>query len=96
MINNFIDPFFFFIALFFGLFIVYISAPKPDIIIKYPTPDNAGKVVYKDSAENCYKYKAEQVKCPKNPEIQKVQYVDTLEKESEGAISAIMNMFSKK
>jgi hypothetical protein len=88
----FIDPFYFFMALFFGLFVVYISSPKPDVVIKYPTPDNAGKVVYKDSAESCYKYKAEQVKCPKNPEIQKIQYVDTVDKENEGAISAIAKM----
>lgn len=59
-----IEPIYFFIALSIGLFFAYISTPQPDIIIKYPTPDNAGKVIYKDKAEVCYKYKAQEVSCP--------------------------------
>ena len=66
MILKFIIPFYFFIALFIGLFIAYISTPAPDIIIKYPTPQNAGKIVYKDDSDVCYKYKAEEVSCPKD------------------------------
>ena len=64
MISKYIIPFYFFIALFIGLFIAYISTPVPDIIIKYPTPQNAGKIVYKDDSDVCYKYKAEEVSCP--------------------------------
>lgn len=66
MISKYIIPFYFFIALFIGLFIAYISTPVPDIIIKYPTPQNAGKIVYKDDSDVCYKYKAEEVSCPKD------------------------------
>ena len=66
MISKFIIPFYFFIALFIGLFIAYISTPVPDVIIKYPTPQNAGKIVYRDDSDVCYKYKADEVNCPKD------------------------------
>ncbi len=54
----------FFIALAIGLFFTYIFAPKKRIIIKYPTPENADKLVYKDNAETCYKYKPNEIQCP--------------------------------
>ena len=40
--------------------------PLPDIIIKYPTPDNTESIRYKDRADNCYKYKTTEVDCLKN------------------------------
>lgn len=55
----------FFFALAIGMFYVYIRVPPPKIVMKYPTPDNAGKVVYKDEADNCYVYQAtKQDSCP--------------------------------
>lgn len=60
-----IDPFYFILALAVGLFFVYITNDNvPDVILMYPTPNNAGKVIYKDSADVCYKYEKEEVKCP--------------------------------
>ena len=53
----------FFLAFILGMFYVYISAPKPRIIIKYPTPYNANKIVYKNGNDMCYKYSAEEIKC---------------------------------
>ena len=38
----------------------------PNIIIQYPTPENAGKKVYKDDAGVCYKYRTEEVEFPKD------------------------------
>lgn len=32
-----IDLLYFFITLFIGLYIVYITSPKPNIILEYPT-----------------------------------------------------------
>jgi hypothetical protein len=37
--------------------------PSKNVII-YPTPYNAGKIVYKDDAGVCYKYDIKEVKCP--------------------------------
>ena len=56
----------FIIAFAIGMFYVYIAAPKPKIIIKYPTPYNANKIVYKNDNDICYKYKVDEVKCSDN------------------------------
>jgi hypothetical protein len=37
--------------------------PPPEIILKFPSPYNAGKVTYKDKSNTCYKYRAENVPC---------------------------------
>ena len=98
MILRFINPLVFFIALCVGFFIVYISAPKPEVIIKYPTPDNAGQIIYKNKAEDCYKYKANKVKCPKdnnlisNP-IDDDNNIENKEEEKKGIFESI---FKKK
>tara|TARA_B100001250_G_C19388651_1_gene609512 strand:+ start:98 stop:334 length:237 start_codon:yes stop_codon:yes gene_type:complete len=61
-----IIPIYFFIAFCIGMFFVYLSTPKPKVIFKYPTPENSGKIIYKDTADICYKYKATEVDCPKD------------------------------
>jgi len=62
--TDYIDAPAFFIALAIGLFITYIYSPHKKIIIKWPTPENAGNIVYKDKADTCYKYNANEVPCP--------------------------------
>jgi hypothetical protein len=61
-----IDPLIFFISFTIGLFMCYITNPKPNIVIKYPNPENAGKIIYKDNAEACYVYTSEEIKCPED------------------------------
>ncbi len=73
-ITEYIDPLAFFIALFIGLFITYVLAPPKKYVIKWPTPDNTDKNVYKDDADVCYKYKAEEVQCPSDKS--KIQQVE--------------------
>jgi hypothetical protein len=54
----------FIIAFAIGIFYIYVSTPKPKVVIKYPTPYNANRIVYKHNDTNtCYKYMAEEVKC---------------------------------
>lgn len=76
-----ISPFYFLVSLAIGMFLVYITTPPPEVIIEYPTPDNAGKVIYKDTdrsadgSESCYTYMAKEVSCPTNEEdIMKTPY----------------------
>jgi len=61
-----INPIVFFLSLCVGLFICYITTPSPDIIYKYPTPENLKLLTYIDEASNCYKYSAKKIPCPKN------------------------------
>lgn len=61
-----IDPFYFFVAFSLGILFVYISTPPPEVVLKFPSPYNAGKVLYKDKANSCYRYKAVDVACPKD------------------------------
>jgi hypothetical protein len=53
----------FFIAFFIGISYVYLSAPKQKIIIKYPTPYNSNKIIYKNESDLCYTYEVEDIKC---------------------------------
>lgn len=96
--TDYIDPLAFFIALFIGLFLSYIYSPPKKIIIKWPTPENAGKVIYKDDADTCYKYNAKEVSCPDdkdditNTSIQYSQHDNT---KSGGLFDNIKNVFNK-
>ena len=58
------DIFAFLLGLGIGIFLVYIMHPIPRIIIKHPTPLNAGKIIYKNDDNNCYKYEANEITCP--------------------------------
>lgn len=95
---DYIDPLYFFISLFIGLFVAYVSAPVPDIVIKYPTPENAGKVVYKDDSDVCYKYEAIEVDCPSDKsKISRVglQYVNNEDKNHKNIFSRMTDMFKQ-
>lgn len=98
MFTDLINPLVFFISLSIGLFFAYISTPVPDVVIKYPTPENAGKVMYMDSAKNCYKYRAKAVKCPKKKkaETMPIQHVSLNGKKNEGVIKNFQLMMEKK
>lgn len=63
--SDFISPPAFFISFFVGIFLVYILAPTPDVIFRYPTPENAGKIIYQDHANTCYTYNVKEVNCDK-------------------------------
>lgn len=60
-----IDPLVFIISFGIGLFIVYVSSPKPTVIIKYPTPEN-NDMIFHDDGDNCYKFNINEVPCPKD------------------------------
>jgi hypothetical protein len=59
-----IIPFYFLIAFYVGMFIVYVSYTIPDIMVQYPTLENAGKIIYQSDNDSCYKYKKVEVMCP--------------------------------
>lgn len=63
---NLIDPIFFLVSFAIGIIYLKVTADKPKIVYKYPTPHNAGKITYVDDAGVCYKYNAIPVTCPPN------------------------------
>jgi hypothetical protein len=56
----------FLIAFSLGFLYVYAIGPERKAIIKYPTPFNSGKLIYKDSANNCFIYESKKVVCPED------------------------------
>ena len=63
-IIKFFDAKAFIISLAIGIFFVYISSPEPQTLYIYPTPDNVDKILYKDKTDTCYKFSANETKCP--------------------------------
>ena len=66
LLGKYIDFRIFLISLSLGILLVYINEPAPTIIYVYPTPENIGKIQYKDKIGNCYNFSALEVKCPAN------------------------------
>jgi hypothetical protein len=57
-----IIPLYFISALFITMFIMYIMYPNPEIIIKYPLPEQEISDVYVDDNDVCYRYHRREVK----------------------------------
>lgn len=99
MLSEFFDPLYFFIALAVGMLIVYVTTPVPEVVYKYPTPANAGRVVYQDTSENCYNYRAKEVDCPKDEKaisVVPIQHVNLEEKSRESIITQFQKMINEK
>lgn len=58
-----INCLYFTISFCVGILFVYILSPSPVIVQKFPSPDNIRHTIYKDKADNCYKYTASEVSC---------------------------------
>jgi hypothetical protein len=66
MILEYISFPIFIISFAIGLFFVYIYGPEMKKIYIYPSPENIDKFMFKDNADNCFTFEANQVDCPKN------------------------------
>ena len=58
-----INLFVFALSLFVGLFLVYVTSPKPRIILKYPNLKNVNNLNFVDENNNCVKLSAKEVAC---------------------------------
>ena len=59
MLLGHIRPLWFFAAFAFGLLACYVLQPKPEVVVRFPSPYNAGKVVYRGVMNvNSWKVKA--------------------------------------
>ena len=68
-----IQPLYFLVAFGLGLLYCYISKPKPQVVLKFPSPTNVGKVTYKSGDGSCYKFKANKESCPLDKDLIKPQ-----------------------
>ena len=59
-----INPLWFFISLSIGILLTYLFSSEYKTIIKYPHPSK--DIIYKDLDDTCYKYVANEIKCPSN------------------------------
>lgn len=66
---NKLHPLAFLVSFAIGMFFVYVLQPETKVIIKHPTPENAGKIIYHDKANNCYKYMAKEIDCPSDKSL---------------------------
>jgi hypothetical protein len=64
----------FILSLSVGIFLVYISTPPSQIIYVYPNPDNEDKIMFKDKADNCFRFTSTEVKCP--TDVKKIRSYD--------------------
>lgn len=64
-----IDLRYFLAAFALGLLVCYVMAPAPQVVVKFPSPYNVGKVVYKDKAGGCFMYRADKGSCPKDRSV---------------------------
>lgn len=54
------------IGILIGIIGIYFFKPEKTVLIKYPTPENCMKLMYKDKNGVCYQYKSKTVDCDKN------------------------------
>ena len=69
MITDYISLPVFIISFSLGLFMVYIMGSDLKPIYVYPTPENSGRIQYKDKADNCFVFNAQEVECPTDPSL---------------------------
>jgi len=54
----------FFAGLAVGFLYIFFKEPPYKTKVIYPTPINAGKITYTDSAATCFQYVSKKVDCP--------------------------------
>lgn len=64
MFFNYISIPVFLISLAIGLFFVYILGPEENKVFLYPNPQNILDTIYKDKANQCFKFASNEVTCP--------------------------------
>lgn len=62
--NSYISLPIFLASFVIGLIFVYILGPDMKTVYVYPSPENVGKILFKDKANNCFYFNQQTVECP--------------------------------
>jgi len=54
------------LGLVLGIAGIYFIKPEGSVHYKYPTPENAGKLTYRNKNGICYQYSGKEVNCDTN------------------------------
>jgi hypothetical protein len=69
MLLNYISIPVFLVSFAVGVFFVYILGPEIKTVYIYPTPENVDKILFKDKADNCFRFEEQVVDCPKDESL---------------------------
>ena len=69
MLLNYISIPVFLVSFAVGVFFVYILGPEIKTVYIYPTPENVDKILFKDKADNCFRFEEQVVDCPKDKSL---------------------------
>lgn len=81
-------PWSFLLAFGVGMLFVYLTAPVPTVIVRYPTPFNAGRITYRDARGTCYRYRSHKTTCNAQTPIQRVEFVDAASASAPSTLSS--------
>ena len=77
-----------------GLLYIYTKSPELSEKVTYPTPYNAGAIIYKNKNGDCYQYIAEQVECPEDTSLIKQHNIGSQTPNTNTSFSLYDNMKS--
>lgn len=72
----------FIVSLCIGIFLSYISLPRPQVVFVYPTPENANQIQYRDEVGACFRFSSHPVKCPSDTKQIREYPIQTLREEN--------------
>ena len=64
-----LNPIAFIVSFSIGILIACSNQPPKRIVYKYPTPENAETIIYRDDDNSCFQYKVNETECGNNSKI---------------------------
>lgn len=55
-------------SLALGVLFIYLWGDELHPVYMFPTPENVGKILYKDKADNCFSYNYKETQCTSDAE----------------------------
>lgn len=59
----------FVISFMVGLFFIYVLGPELKEVYIYPSPESIENILFKDKADNCFRFEEKTIQCPENTSL---------------------------